>query len=439
MKRILTCFLGTLFCATTVFSAPLCDEFSSPDTMPKKYKKLAPVLSGHPSDWIIPVDQMDKDYVPSVEAAALLSLIVDEFESRGSRLAIMMPPPRPIIAGQAVINELSKGASDFDVDAVTASFNTMIEIVRSSGAIAPNLLELANRDEEIRKAYYYRHDTHWTPRGAMESATALAHAVIASNIGTFTGMVPEKPHWASGQEFTERGSLADMSKAVCGVSVPPITTVLPKFNDAGVGLLDEQQGRPRILLAGSSFSNRYKKDAYRVADAIAGTLNADVSNYSVSGGGPIGAIEGVVHAGLLDAENPFDLVVWELPYTEGLQSVGFLRQLLGALRYESSKDAMTTIALDRSGQTKIKLTDANARLIAIELPNTTLQRMKVDLRFQDGSEQTLGLVRKKHVPAELKSNVWAISLDALQGRVLSSVTMRYDASAIETGSTVLMY
>ncbi|WP_412550274.1 alginate O-acetyltransferase AlgX-related protein [Shimia sp. MIT910701] len=49
--------------------------------------------------------------------------------------------------------------------------------------------------------------------------------------------------------------------------------------------------RPSALaLLGSSFSNRYKRDHYRVADALARAFDADVENFSVSGGGPIGAI-----------------------------------------------------------------------------------------------------------------------------------------------------
>ncbi len=192
-------------------------------------------------------------------------------------------------------------------------------------------------------------------------------------------------------------------------------------------------------MAGSSFSNRYKKDAYRVADAISGVLQAEVINHSVSGGGAIGAIEGVLNAGLLDADERYDLVVWELPYTQGMRSTGMLRQLLGALQFETDKAASRIIPLESSGSTLIDISGSAPDILALSLPNSKLQRIKVDLRFQGGQKNTLTMTRKKHVPMELQSDWWALSLANLPVQNLKSITLRYDSQASSGKQKVLLY
>ncbi len=438
MNRFLSLCTAALICAGSTQADPLCDAFASAEAMPKKYSNLAPVLSGSSSDWIITADQMDAEYAPGAEAAELLAQIVAEFAARGTQLAIVMPPPRPLIAGQATVDALSGGQADFDAAAVAASFDQMIEVVRDAGAIAPNLLELATRDDAMRSAFYYRHDTHWTPQGAAHSALALAEEVIAAGLPGFAASSVVQPEWETQDILSERGSLADMAKAVCEASIAPVELPVPAFADAGLSLLDDTSDRPRILLAGSSFSNRYKKDAYRVADAIAGTLQAEVINHSVSGGGSIGAIEGIVNAGLLGEHGSVDLVVWELPYTEGLRSLSPLRQLLGALQMGAAKGALQVTDLEPSGETKMAF-EAEPNLLALNLPNVTAQRIKVDLRFENGSKKTMTLLRKSHVPAALQSAWWALSLDAMQGRVLTSAKIRYDGATIGDNPTVYLF
>ncbi len=439
MKPFFPILTAAMICGGSLSAAPLCDAFASSETMPKKYRKLAPILSGAPNDWIITKDQMDLEYAPNAEATDLINKIVNEFESRGTKLAIVMAPPRPLIAGQATLEKLSNGPIEFDENAVAASFNQMIDIVQSTGAIAPNLLELATKNDELREAYFYKHDTHWTPRGAAESAVELAKEVIASQISAFANSKVALPTLTTGNSFSERGSLAGMAHAVCAATVAAVVTDIPEFPQGELDLLDDTSSRPRILLAGSSFSNRYKKDAYRFASAISGALNAEVENHSVSGGGAIGAIEGIINAGLLDGSQKVDLVVWELPYTEGLRSIGMLRQLLGALSFDQSTRPKMAVDLDSSGKMKIDLSRQAVMQLALQLPDMSGQSFKVDLRFKGGRKQTLSLVRKKHVPTALQSDYWVASLDALSSSDLVSATLRYDPKEIGSGAIAKFY
>jgi hypothetical protein len=430
MKHLTPFCAAALVLAQAAQAAPLCDAFLSADAMPAKYRKLAPVLSGAATDWIITQDQLDQVYAPPAEALQLLGEIAQHFEARGTKLAILMPPPRPLIAGQAALDGLTGGTEGFDVETTAASFNQMIAQVNAAGVLAPNLLARATEDTALRDAFYYRHDTHWTPRGATESAVALAEAVLAADLPAFSDSALVQPNLNTPEVFSERGSLADMAAAVCGAQVAPVSSAIPAFPKGALGLLEDTGARPQIILAGSSFSNRYKRDAYRVADAIGGALQADVINHSVSGGGAIAAIEGIVNAKLLTAQAPVDLVVWELPYTEGLRNLGMLRQLLGALQMERQKTASLAVGFDASGKTTITLGDAKPQVLALHLPNATLERVKVDLRFADVSKQTLGLVRKSRVPSELRSDWWAVSLFGLAQKDPISVTIRYNPDAV---------
>ncbi|MCG7493020.1 hypothetical protein MHM86_05655 [Thalassobius sp. Cn5-15] len=455
--------LAALLCMTPATAAPLCDAFTSADQMPHKYRKLAPVLSGSPTDWIITADQMKTNYTPDSEAQALLARIVAAFRAQGTELAILMPPPRPLVAGQSQLEALSGGPVQYDTQAVSAEFHQMVAELRAAGALAPDLLNVATQDDALRDAYYYRHDTHWTPVGAAQSAVALAEEVVAkatapdpqpssatphegwqaADLSAFAGRDVRRPAPTSTDSFVEKGSLAKMTKNVCAKPIAPVEMPIPAFepdnDDDTLGLLADTSDRPQILLAGSSFSNRYKKDAYRVAHAISAALGADVTNHSVSGGGAIGAIEGVVNAGLLDAPGAYDLVVWELPYTEGVTSISTLRQLLGALELRRAPQPIAVAEMEADGKTKLPLSDISPSLLTVRAPEAKLQRIKVDLRFADGTKTTLSLARRAAVPASLRSPLWTLSLAGLDGRGLKTATLRYDGSKLGTGAVVNLF
>ena len=434
--RALAIALASSIAATAVNAAPLCPEFASPDLMPSKYRKLAPVLSGGLTDWIITDDQMDLKYVPNDQSKYLLGEIAKAFEARGTKLAIVMAPPRPLIAGQEAIDALGNNGDEFKVDAVAASFNEMVSFVQSTGIIMPNLLEVATASEEVREKFYYRHDTHWTPHGAARSAVALAEAVAAAELPAFARITPSAPDFTSTTEvLAEEGSLAVMANKVCGANVPPVETPFPAFDDQQADLLgDGASDKPQIILAGSSFSNRYKRDAYRVADAIASTISADVTNVSVAGGGAIGGIEGAILTGMIDKDNPPALVVWELPYTEGLGSPSTLRQLLGALQMNDDAQIAASRSLDASGETMIALANSDAQLITFKLPNTEIEEIKVRISFEKRKDMNLKLRRKDHVPAALRSDYWSLSLSGMTKDKPLAAKVTYDAKSLGSGA-----
>ncbi len=444
MKRLtlpatLTACLLTALGTTVAAQSPLCAEFAAPETMPKKYQRLAPVVSGTSTDWILPNDQFRQDYALDNEARHLFGEIVRSFDARGIKLAIMIAPPRPIVAGQDEVNRLSAGTSDFDVAAASASFAQMLDTLRETGAIVPDLQTLATASAEMRDTYYYRHDTHWTPIGAAHSALALASEVAASDIDGFQTLALRAPEVSDTSEtFSEKGSLAKVVKATCDVIVAPEVHPIPAFETGGLGLLLDDTARARVVLAGSSFSNRYKSDAYRVGDALAATLEADVENHSVSGGGAIGSLEGVILSGALDKGAPVDLLIWELPYTQSLNSTSMLRQLLGALRADIAEVDGTRIDLSSSGETALDLPKGLPDTLLVHVPEAGLDRMNLEVHFETGKKKTVKLSRKSHVPPHLRTGYWAVSFADVADLGAATVTLRYKGKSLPQGAAVIL-
>ena len=136
---------------------------------------------------------------------------------------------------------------------------------------------------------------------------------------------------------------------------------------------------------------------------------ADVENFSVSGGGPIGAIEAYVMSGALDRKD-HDLVVWELPYTESFNSQSFLRQLLGAI--SESRAPIKAAELQKQPQaTLVKLAEGTATSgIEIEAEDIAKQSFNLEVRFDNGSTAKVYLGRRNSVPVNMRSSSLRSSL-----------------------------
>ena len=392
---------AALFAAATAHAEPYCANLLREDTLPKKYAKSAPVYSDTGSGWVFTKDQLKDRYDMKSSSQELVQAIVDEFAKRDVQLAIMVAPPRPVVAGQAQL-DTAMGDVRYDVGAARASFDALLAGLAKTGAIVPNLSDAALADPALREDFYFQRDTHWTPTGAAVSAIELARLVNAlapdrlPNDGSF-GVADLRP---SGT-IEENGSLAGLVRSVCGTDLDIETATSFDLTRSG-GLLDDTAEGPAIALVGSSFSARYKRDHYRFGDALARAFDAEIENYSVSGGGPIGAIEAYVLSGALDrGEHP--LVIWELPYTESFNSVSFLRQLLGALQRDVAPVEVAHV--EQSAQSVSIKVDANASLSGIEITSGDLsnQSFRLQVRFDNGSTSKLSLSRRSSVPAEMRT------------------------------------
>ncbi len=400
--------IASLMMGSAVQAAPYCTQLLNKESLPKKYAKLAPVYSDEASGWIFAQNQLRDRYDMKEPSLKLVQSIVDEFGKRDVPLAIVIAPPRAVIAGQDTL-ETTMEQQTYNVAKAQSSFDKLIAQLADTGAIVPNLAEVALSDQNIRDDFYFRRDTHWTTVGSAVSALAVANTVNA----TMPDLFPNDAtlafaDLAASGSIEEKGSLTKVVSKTCGTALTPETSVTFDLSRQGSLLGDAPEG-PSIALLGSSFSNRYKRDHYRFADALARAFDADVENFSVSGGGPIGAIEPYVLSGALDRKD-HDLVIWELPYTESFNSPSFLRQLLGAL--SESRPAITDVDLHTQAKsTVVKIADgAETSGIEIVAEDVAKQSFNLEVRFDNGSMTKVYLGRRNAVPIDMRADSLRSSL-----------------------------
>lgn len=413
--------IASLVLGSAAQSAPYCENLLNGELLPKKYAKVAPVYSDQASGWIFTQDQLKDRYEMKASSLMLVQAIVDAFAERDVPLAIMIAPPRPVIAGQDSL-DAAMGQHLYSVADAHSSFDRLIDQLASTGAIVPNLLDVALADPDIREKFFFQRDTHWTAVGSAKSAVALANTVNAQAPDLFAddGRLTFAELETSGS-IQEEGSLSEVVGKVCGSALPPETSETFDLTRAG-SLLGESSDGPAIALLGSSFSNRYKRDHYRVADALARAFDADVENFSVSGGGPIGSIEAYVMSGALDRKD-HDLVVWELPYTESFNSQSFLRQLLGALT-ESAAPGKAFDLQEQPKATLVKLADGAATSgIEIVAEDMAKQSFNLEVRFDNGSSAKVYVGRRGSVPVDMRSPSLRSSLSHFGNRAAVEIVI----------------
>ncbi len=412
-----------------VEAAPFCPELLIADALEPKYQRLAPIHSDTESGWIFTSDQMSETYELKSEAVQLMSQIVAEFERRDVTLALMIAPPRPLVAGGDVLSQTLAEGAVFDEANATTSFNTMIEQLREIGAIVPNLLDVATQ-ADTGIPFYFQRDTHWTPTGAAVSALALAQELGFEESGF------DVTATLSTENYEEKGSLNTISKAVCGVDNPTEPTPIMDYSTVaasqGLGLFDETSG-PSIALVGTSFSDRNQRDQYQVADALAASTGAEIFNYSVSGGGMIGPMEAFVSSNDLNAAD-HQTVIWEFPYTQSPNSTSQLRQLLGALRANpAGVSPVASVTMASSDTVRLDLSSApiDANLLSIETGTADLLKMDVKITFENGTTKTVKLRRKNRIPLDRRSSDWWIDLSGWNNGAIIEMSLKLDRNAIE--------
>lgn len=404
--------------ATGAAAAPYCDAMNSKDTLPSKYQKRGPFYSDAASGWIIGDDQMRGKFKASGEVRALWSGIRAEFAAQGVTLTVMAAPPRPLFAPAEVRS--SMGKKDYDADAAAAAFRDYITGLNEAGIAAPDLLSAASAAE---RPYYFQRDTHWTPYGAALSARALAETIGL----TASAAAPDYS-----ATYDEKGSLSMVAKAACGSRPAPETVAAPDYAKAGgaSALLSDATG-PTLALVGTSFSDRYQRDAYRVADAIAHYTGAAVENFSVSGGGVTAAMEAFIRSGRMVE---FETVVWEAPYTEPLTNISALRQILGALISQRSKGDAAEQVVELGGEwisvsPKIEL--ANSQAIEVQIAGVETGQLDVELYDAADKKTRIKLRKSDRVGAALRSDVWSVALGEIDPAAITRIKLRLKGASKE--------
>lgn len=421
-----TTLLLTALATSTALASPYCDAMTSEDTLPKSYKRLAPIYSSTQTGWIFTQDHLSTDYAMKSSAQRLMAAIVAEFAARDIRFAMLVAPPRPLVAGQPIVAATLDGAA-FDFEAAASSFDQLMTELQETGAVIPNLLDVVRADPALAETYYFKRDTHWTPVGAAVSAHAFAHAAKQAWPDLFTATTTLDQPGADAELYSEKGSLAAIVEETCGTRPDPETSPYVAFS-GGLerGLLDDlPDGTPRVALLGTSFSNRYEQDAYRVAAALEHALGAAVENMSLTGGGMIGGLETfILNGGLTNGSH--DLILWELPYTQSFNSTSNLYQLLGALRLDAgAAEGGVAVQIGATEAFDIPLNGVNPTGVTFATGTDEVELLTLKVTYDDGKSETIKLQRSDRVPVDQRVDQLSVQFMPTGDRVITQLSAEF--------------
>lgn len=419
------------FSAISANADPYCTELSVKDQLPKKYQKRGPFHSDVSTGWIIGQDQLKNNFEVTDETVSLWEGIKGEFDKRGVKLVVMAAPPRPLFAPLSAVG-VSK---DADLDGLEQGFQSYIAALNGAGIAAPDLSAVAS--SPVAGDYYFARDTHWTPMGAAISA-AHVHAALG---GTSVSETMAKVD-ASGT-YSEKGSLAGVVKDVCGFRPEAEVVVAPLFAQLGTAasLLGDGPELDKVALVGTSFSDRYQQDAYQVADALAFSMNANVDNFSVTGGGLVGAMEAFIRSGAL-ANGSYKTVVWEAPYTTPLTKIAGLRQVLGALETANERAQELEIKTNVGGDwTEIdhSFTPTQWHGVEIAVGDLNTGKLVVEMVDGDGQKTRVKLVKSDRVTSKMRAPNWTMSFRAMAEMEIVSFKIKLEKASVSYPAVIRFY
>jgi len=417
---LITGIIAVSAVATSALAEPYCPEMLNRDELEPRYQRLAPIYNSAETGWIFGSDQLDYRYVLTNTEQTLLADLVSELASRGTQLSMLIAPPRPVVAGQEVVDETTGQAGSYDMAAQANAFHHMIGQLKQAGAVAPDLLALAQSQPSLANTYYFQRDTHWTNLSAAYSALALASELSGDPEPAF-----DPSSLAQIELVEEPGSLSEIVSVVCdttpGSEFSALLDYSPHLPQMG-GLLETptDAGDAAILL-GTSFSDRNRRDQYQTADALDAALQRPIQNRSVSGGGLVGPFETYILTGGFAEDRP-DLVIWEFPYTYELRERE-LRRLLGALRADEGVAHTQSFAIG-GDTTQIDMPNnaVSTTLLGLRMTDGSARDMILHLHFDDGSDAQFRLRRKTRMDEVAILDTWWIDLHDFPAP-LASITL----------------
>ncbi|MGO4853007.1 alginate O-acetyltransferase AlgX-related protein [Phaeovulum sp. W22_SRMD_FR3] len=328
-----------------------------------------------------PLDRLSPDTV------SMLAITVKSLRERfGTNLAMILTPPRGL------------PSTDFLAErTVRQSYLDLTGDIRSAGAIVPDLSTLVA--DASQPKFFFDTDTHWTPGAALR--TALALRTTLEQVLTLT-----LPDFGSTyvlgdtKTFDIAGLIGARVAEICQVDVP-VETVEYQAVVAAKGAEkvseddlfgDQVGGLGRVVLWGTSFSNKANEDRFRWEDSVQYALQQDVENWALDGGGvDIAARRFSAHG--FD-ENPPSLILWEIPYT-AFSEVPFrstLREVQSAVQPDCTQSPYSFEV--RQSFTPGEWVDGPVGMalqdrLEVEMPVLTKGSLEIELDFNAGQTETI--------------------------------------------------
>lgn len=391
----------------------VCPQLADESAYASDIKSLAPLDLDPETGWILRDHDTLLDFGFSDEGVALMAELVRVLKERtGTQLVTIVPPPRGIFAPNTQDQEQRR-----------ALYDNLHAQLKATGAIVPDIFQAIDATPGAFEDYYYRSDTHWTPKGALLSAQAIALALDQA------GMLPEPPadpkfELTGDFQPSERdGALLRAVEKVCEVElagetaqIPVIVPVQPA--DTATALFGDQDeaDASKIVLVGTSFSFN---DQFRWADSVGFALQHEIDNRSVSGGAFDSAIVAYAESSLY-ADQP-DLLIWEFlphyikPYL-GTRVRDVIASVIGSCDADVLSSATPVQFTDNEWGAEMTVPSGHD-ILNLSLPGVDLGTVRFKLKVPNTDDVRGLATRRDRVAEDLRSDQWSF----------------YAAQATETG------
>ena len=334
----------------------------------------------------------------SEEGVDYLARFARALKARGAAIGYVAVPPRGLIYFDMAL--ASPGFTPIlRPEEGGELYREVIERLRQSGAVVPDLLAAAQASDEL---LFFRRDHHWTPEYARLTAETFARAYRES-VGA-EGLDSVKFDTSIVSDATLKGQMARALSSFCSDTIPaePIRQYETRrlaSERADLGLFGNPEGSFRAVLIGSSYSDL--SHSFNFDGFLSDALGVEVANEAISGGHLMrSAISYFSSTGYRD--NPPQLVIWESPiyYNYYDRSILDLRQVIPAIGGECAADAAIARQSGELASTDVAMAvppDAGvsgaSHFIFLELENRAFANFSFQIDYADGDSEVVPVDR----------------------------------------------
>ena len=377
----------------------LCPEASNPAVYEGGYLSSFKMLVQGKDGWLFRTeDDLLMRYGLTPESFQAIAGISRFLDTLGVRLVMVPLPPRGLMAWSKLPDSHAAGANR---DVAGFSYQALLADLRGRGVVVPDLGQLVY--QPLEQPFYFRRDHHWTPYGARMVAELTAQAI--RELPAYEELPRTQMNTQQEGILRKSGTYAEAVKRICGFSYPE--QVIPRFTTSveaagGADLFGDAQ-KPRILLAGTSNSD----PAYNFAGFLAQSLEVDVFNAAVAGGGLAASMVQL----LADPEfrqDPPDILVWEMPAYSNFNDEAMYRQLL-TLVHDGCAEQPAVLEADKAlatnthtevlfnGDGMVQPIHGEEHLIDVRLSNPEVRKLRFTVWYTNGKSDNFAIERSRHV------------------------------------------
>lgn len=430
LRGLAACLLSTLALAVQADERP--EPYAFCDAWLTEGAKIDPgfldLIPGKDQS-LLEVGELSKlTKVPDERALLLLQRFVKLLQARGTRLVLVVPPPRGLMTSELVLDEFKRYETVSNEDRRRA-YEAALAALARSGAIVPDVLAAADEyglDKPSR--FYRRMDIHWSPEGSEIAARAVAAAVEKS---IDLSQLPRRQYVTRAvppEAAVDR--VVSAIERVCKKKLPReftkayVTEAREAEPDSGGLLGDSVQP---VVLAGTSFS-RSDRSSYNFGGFLQQYLSMDVLNVAIPGGGLATSL--ISYLGSMDfREAPPSILIWEVR-THDLPDEQMMQRAIATAQGEcEGQGAVLTTASDlrRGSTTLLTLTPAQRKAmdqplyLDIGVGETGLNKFRLRLEYSDFTREDVSVDLSR---ATVAARHYYYALEPERLRKLESVSLR---------------